>query len=138
MSRPWENENLRETDDRFPSGRWVGYWEQTGRLGKMELDLTFGGGKLFGDGRDLVGDFVLSGSYNHETGACTLHKAYLGRHGVDYDGEAHVEGIRGIWRIRHTDNRLNDAGLFHIWPLNNGSDIAATAEAHATVPANRD
>lgn len=120
MARPWEDEALREEDERFPSGRWVGYWEQRGRLGRMELDITFGGGKLFGDGRDMVGDFVISGSYNNAKGECFFHKAYLGRHGIEYDGWAYAEGIRGVWRIMRADGCVEGLGVFHIWPLAHG------------------
>lgn len=134
MSRPWENEELREADERFSSGRWVGYWEQRGRLGRMELDLTFGGGKLFGDGRDLVGDFVLSGSYDNPTGVCSIHKAYLGRHGVDYDGGACAEGIRGLWKIKYLDGHVTESGVFHIWPQASGDMAHATAAAEAEIP----
>jgi len=135
MQRPWQNEDASfEADPRFPSGRWVGYWRQDGRAGRMQLDITFGGGRLFGDGRDLVGDFVLSGSYNCRTGTCTMHKAYLGQHGVDYDGTATGDGIRGLWRIigDNSAELLGDAGPFHIWPAAAGDGLALVTAAEKT------
>ncbi len=137
MARPWEDEALREDDERFPSGRWNGYWEQRGRLGRMELDMTFGGGRLFGDGRDLVGDFVLSGSYSSAQGQCVFHKAYLGQHGIEYDGWAYVEGILGIWRIMRADGRVESLGVFHIWPVAHGDLNQLTTAASVGDQADR-
>lgn len=130
-ARPWENESAREADGRFPSGRWVGFWRQEIYRGRMELDITFANGRLFGDGRDCVGDFVLSGHYNGETGKCSILKAYLGQHDVEYDGKAAGDGIRGVWRIRDPETkRFAYAGPFHIWPSSFEDGVALhTSEA---------
>ena len=52
-----------ETDPRFPSGPWTGYFLQRQIPGKhlMELRLTFIKGSMTGEGRDWVGDFVIRG-----------------------------------------------------------------------------
>jgi len=50
-----------ETDSRFPSGPWVGYFLQKelppGKHG-MELRLTFRRGVVTGEGRDLIGEGI--------------------------------------------------------------------------------
>ena len=119
VARAWQNESVREVDARFPSGFWTGYWQQRGRRGRMEMGLTFAGGKLFGEGRDAVGDFAVSGGYDAERGHCAMLKTYLGQHDVHYDGRAAEKGIVGIWRIVYPDRTI-DAGDFHIWPVGRG------------------
>lgn len=134
--RPWDNENLREMDQRFPSGRWAGYWMQLGRRGTMQLHLTFAGGRLFGDGRDAIGDFVLSGAYHCTDGRVSMHKAYLGHHGVEYDGVAGEGGIRGVWTIVEPGTDGVDAsGPFHIWPVAPGAGVQRTLHAEEPAPA---
>jgi len=130
--RAWQDEDVREPDRRFPSGRWGGYWIQVGRRGTMELDLQFQNGRVFGDGRDKVGDFVVSGTYRPETGTCELHKAYLGQHTVDYDGVGSADGIRGAWTIVESDGLGVTRGTFHIWPIGSGAGEAMTVHAYAT------
>src|SRR5438876_11756365 len=88
-----------ETDPRFPSGPWTGFFLQTraphpGRH-KMELRLKFRAGTLTGEGRDLVGKFVIRGRYNTADGKCHWSKRYLGKHDVIY--QCYNEGT-GIWR----------------------------------------
>lgn len=115
-ARPWQDESTRETDARFPSCFWTGFWQQLTLRGKMELGLNFADRMLFGEGRDLVGDFTISGSYDIHTGLCTMLKTYLGHHQVEYDGHVATDGIRGLWRITYPDKTI-DTGRFHIWPL---------------------
>lgn len=121
MANPWADEQPNECDARFPSGRWTGYWAQEGQQGRMSLHITFAAGRLFGDGRDLVGDFMLSGRYDLQTGRCFMHKTYLGQHEVVYEGQAGPAGIRGGWAIHdQQDGSLQTSGPFHIWPLGHG------------------
>ena len=46
-----------ESDPRFPSGKWVGFFLDKRMPGKhqMEIVLTFAAGRMTGDGRDRVG-----------------------------------------------------------------------------------
>src|SRR4051812_6356406 len=52
-----------ETDPRFPSGPWVGFFLQRQLPGRhyMEIRLTFRQGVMTGEGRDRVGDFLFAG-----------------------------------------------------------------------------
>ena len=103
-----------ETDPRFPSGRWVGFFIQQHRPpGKheTELHLTFSGGVLTGEGRDWVGKFVVRGRYDPADGRCHWIKQYVGKHVVFYEGFNEGEGIWGKWSISEGLH-----GGFHIWP----------------------
>lgn len=106
-----------ETDSRFPSGRWLGYFLQRCLVGEqdMELQLTFANGKLRGEGRDFVGEFVLSGDYSLESGECSWWKQYVGQHNVHYKGVNEGQGIWGVWQIVYFGRVLDHEG-FHIWP----------------------
>jgi hypothetical protein len=102
-----------ETDPRFPSGRWTGFFVQPVIPGRhmMELHLTFRNGALTGEGRDWVGKFLLSGRYDTRDGKCYWTKRYLGRHDVYYKGFNEGKGIWGTWDIPPEWR-----GGFHIWP----------------------
>lgn len=104
-----------ETDPRFPSGPWLGFWIQKpippGKH-EMELHLHFRDGLMTGDGRDWVGKFTIRGSYDVTTGACRWIKQYVGRHAVQYVGYNEGKGIWGRWEI--ASERLH--GGFCIWP----------------------
>ncbi len=103
-----------ETDERFPSGPWLGFF-QDGRLRDkawMELELVFRHGRVAGAGRDRCGKFRMVGKYSLADGRCHLSKGYIGAHAVDYAGYNEGRGIWGTWSIP-SDN-LN--GGFHIWP----------------------
>lgn len=113
-----------ELDARFPTGRWKGWWRQDLQRAQMELDLTFARGRIHGDGRDCVGDFVLSGHYCPAAASCSLLKSYLGQHDVDYDGIVMPNGIRGTWIVRDRETKLPvDTGSFHIWPARDGIEL---------------
>src|SRR5262249_37336862 len=88
-----------ETDPRFPSGPWTGYFLQPVIPGRhlMELSLTFRQGQLSGEGRDWVGHFVLRGRYCLEDGKCYWTKRYLAKHDVFYQGFNEGKGIWGVW-----------------------------------------
>ena len=84
-----------ETDDRFPSGKWIGFYLQPpvpGR-GPMELLLTFQNGSMTGEGRDPVGEFLINGKYAVEDGQCHWIKQYIGQHQVFYRGFNEGKGI---------------------------------------------
>jgi hypothetical protein len=103
-----------ETDHRFPSGEWDGFWLQRGIFEgrqKMALALTFLGGKVSGDGEDVVGKFSMRGRYDLSNGKVVIHK-YYPQHHVLYEGWAELDkGIWGVWTVPG----LGKDG-FHLWP----------------------
>jgi len=107
-----------ETDPRFPSGPWTGFFLQRLVPGRhmMELRLTFSDGVMHGEGRDWVGPFVLLGRYDLRDGKCGWTKRYLGKHDVLCNGFNEGKGIWGVWEIPDTDLSLAQRGGFHIWP----------------------
>jgi hypothetical protein len=124
-----------ETDPRFPSGPWTGFFLQKQIPGRhlMELRLTFQSGAIRGEGRDWVGSFTLRGGYDLATGTCYWTKRYLGKHDVFYRGYNEGRGIWGLWEIVPLHR-----GGFHIWPeglsdptqpeLTEGADVPAPVE----------
>ena len=108
-----------ETDSRFPSGPWVGFFVQKfPPLGRqmMEMRLTFRNGELQGEGRDVVGAFFMTGGYSVADGRCHWMKRYLGRHDVFYEGFNEGKGIWGTWEIPPGPYMPTLHGGFHIWP----------------------
>ena len=86
----------------FPSGVWLGFWEQElfGRQPMEAFYLYFRDGEVTGHGRDVVGRFTFHGEYDERTGRVTMVKQYLGLHQVHYDGHPDGEGcILGTWTI---------------------------------------
>ncbi len=109
-----------ETDPRFPSGPWVGFFTQPILPGKhtMELKLTFSQGSMTGEGRDWVGRFSIRGQYNLDDGKCYWTKKYLGGHDVFYKGYNEGKGIWGKWEmpVSSTHGGGTWTGGFYIWP----------------------
>jgi hypothetical protein len=129
-----------ETDPRFPSGPWVGFFLQREFPGRhlMELRLSFRCGVLTGEGRDWVGSFTLRGRYDLHDGKCHWTKRYLGRHDVFYQGYNEGKGIWGTWELpRQALLEMTTRGGFHIWPEGmedpTGSDLAEEADLPAWV-----
>lgn len=122
-----------ETDARFPSGRWKGFWLQRGMRGRqhMRLHLDFIGGRVTGGGSDIVGDFEITGTYDLKTGKCAFHKTYLGAHDVLYEGQNQNDGkwIWGLWQIRDFDR-----GGFHIWPFGEADPTGEHLDEQADLP----
>ena len=118
-----------ETDERFPSGPWTGFFLQPALPGRhwMELHLSFLEGKIRGEGRDWVGSFVVTGRYETETGKCWLSKKYLGKHDVAYMGYNEGRGIWGTWEMIDPPWK----GGFHIWPegMRMGDSVKAAEES---------
>ena len=102
-----------ETDPRFPSGPWTGFFLQKLVPGRhmMEMSLHFADGTIVGAGRDRVGEFVIEGSYELKDGSCQWRKQYVGKHNVYYRGFNEGKGIWGLWEIPPSSK-----GGFHIWP----------------------
>jgi hypothetical protein len=107
-----------ETDPRFPSGPWTGFWLQSLLPGRhmMELRLTFRNGELTGTGRDRVGEFTFQGRYIVQDGTCRWNKHYIGKHDVDYKGYNEGKGIWGVWEMVQELAPAANRGGFHIWP----------------------
>jgi hypothetical protein len=103
-----------ETDERFPSGPWTGFFVQPILPGRHRMDmiLTFRKGLIVGEGRDWVGDFVFKGRYQVEDGKCWWTKTYIRKHSVVYQGFNEGKGIWGTWEYSPTNK-----GGFHIWPV---------------------
>jgi hypothetical protein len=114
-----------ESDARFPSGPWTGYWLQKAHPGRnlMELRLTFSKGVMTGEGRDWVGEFIVRGRYDLADGKCHWTKHIIGKHDVFYNGYNEGKGIWGMWEIAIA-GFAHDRGGFHIWPegLGNSTD----------------
>jgi hypothetical protein len=110
-SSPPEPES--ETDPRFPSGPWQGFFLMAHLPGRhtMELHLSFRRGVMSGEGRDMIGAFLIRGQYSVGDGKCRWTKKYIGKHDVAYNGYNEGRGIWGIWDIPP-----NWRGGFYIWP----------------------
>lgn len=80
----------------------------------MDLVLEFGNGRITGEGRDVVGPFVIDGRYDANR-ECHWTKFYVGQHDVFYAGRKQGRGIAGTWEL----NGLR--GGFRLWPLAHGS-----------------
>jgi len=85
----------------FHSGYWNGYWEQLGfgRQLMVRFTLKFSEGKISGEGRDILGPFIFTGTYEAD-GIVKMVKYYLGKHRVFYTGAYDGEGtIFGQWMV---------------------------------------
>jgi hypothetical protein len=124
-----------ETDPRFPSGEWKGFYLQRDVPGRqwMALALEFSGGRVAGEGRDSVGEFLLRGVYELKDGRCTLVKTYPGSHDVLYTGSNEGDGkwLWGVWRI-HTES-----GGFHLWPKGEEDPTQGRTSAAKEAPVGR-
>lgn len=123
-------ENL-ESDHRFSSGRWTGYWQQGTVQARMRLTLTFSGGVVSGEGSDPVGPFTFRGTYDVGSGRCDMVKHYQS-HRVRYTGDADEDGIRGQWEIRRWV--FSQRGAFALWPSGEGIAEHEELEAEEPVP----
>jgi hypothetical protein len=106
-----------ETDPNFPSGPWQGYFLMPHLPGRhrMELHLNFRQGVMTGEGRDMIGPFLIRGKYSLGDGKCTWTKRYIAKHDVAYQGYNEGKGIWGLWEIPPSWR-----GGFHIWPSTMG------------------
>jgi hypothetical protein len=121
-----------ETDARFPSGEWVGFWLQKSVKGRqrMELQLAFSEGLVNGEGKDCVGQFTMRGHYDLQSGRVTIHKRYVRQHDVFYSGWAEEgKGIWGVWHLAKFDK-----GGFHIWPKGMADPTGSHLREEAEVP----
>jgi hypothetical protein len=125
-----------ETDPRFPSGAWTGFFWQRMLPGRnpMKIQLDFRDGELKARGTDVVGPFTFSGSYDRTDGECRWTKQYLGKHQVAYKGVSKGQGIWGAWEISLLRGLYRDRGVFHIWPegATPANDVDLTEDAFLT------
>ena len=132
---PSQPNNL-ETDSRFPSGEWVGFYLQPSVSRdrcRMNLCLTFQSGTFTGEGKDGVGEFMIRGRYDLKTGEVTFHKHYLRQHSVFYRGWNERKGIWGTWEIGLRADGLDKDG-FHIWPKGMADPTGEFLQAEERVP----
>lgn len=122
---------IEETDERFPSGPWIGYFLQREVPGRhwMDLTLRFREGHIEGAGTDWVGRFLVNGTYRVQDGVCAMGKHYLGKHKVDYRGFNEGRGIWGTWQIPPFFQ-----GGFHIWPKAMGDLSQPTLDESLELP----
>jgi hypothetical protein len=85
----------------------------------MELSLTFFERVMTGEGRDMIGRFLIRGKYNLDDGKCRWTKRYIGKHDVAYQGYNEGKGIWGLWEIPPSSR-----GGFHIWPSAMGDPMS--------------
>jgi hypothetical protein len=123
-----------ETDPRFPSGPWIGFFLQAQVPGRhmMELILEFSRLAMKGTGRDWVGKFIIKGKYSLDDGRCYWTKRYVGKHDVFYQGFNEGKGIWGIWEIPPGAEGLR--GGFHIWPEGMSDPTQQQLSAAADLP----
>jgi hypothetical protein len=126
-----------ESDPRFPSGKWTGFFQQKELPGKhmMELHLSFSQGILQGEGRDRVGAFILRGRYSLDDGKCHWNKSYIGKHDVFYQGFNEGKGIWGVWQIAASGGDSGYHGGFNIWPEGMSDPTGSTLHAALDLPA---
>ncbi len=87
----------------------------------MELHLSFRKGVMSGEGRDMIGPFLIRGQYGVSDGACRWTKRYIGKHDVAYHGYNEGKGIWGLWEIPPSWR-----GGFYIWPTAMGDPTLLT------------
>lgn len=118
-------------DDRFPSGPWTGFYNYTGPEDRhrMDLHLSFAGGRVTGEGNDEIGPFLIDGRFDSTSHECWWTKTYVGAHDVFYRGFGEGNGIWGTWEIPPWSQ-----GGFHIWPRQFGYGKNETRTAEADVP----
>jgi hypothetical protein len=128
---PSDSGALDETDPRFPSGSWCGFFLMKHLPGRhqMELKLNFRQGAMTGEGRDQIGPFLIRGRYQVADGQCWWTKRYIGKHDVSYHGFNEGKGIWGLWDIPP-----NWRGGFHIWPEAMGDPTRPTLAESVDVP----
>lgn len=128
-----------EPDMIIPSGLWGGHYSQPSfnvSKAQMELFLSFSDGRVMGEGRDIVGDFlILNGRYHKDNNSVSFTKQYAS-YGVRYYGHwSENIGIQGFWEI--SEQGFHDKDSFHIYPLGYSSlDARALAEVQPLVRMN--
>jgi hypothetical protein len=124
-----------ETDPRFPSGPWIGFWIQDG-WGKqqMSLSLAFVDGGVTGSGRDIIGRFDFKGSYDLKTGRVQMVKNYEKTDRVAYNGANQGDGM-WLWGMWNIGTRYR--GGWHLWPEGEADPTQRRLAAGKELPQSR-
>ena len=93
---------------------WTGWFKQGEDPTDMTLDLHVDETGVFGLGSDTVGNFVMRGIYQMDTGVIRFIKKYIGQHEVLYRGMLTINDngmylVDGEWEIID-----NCKGVFHL------------------------
>ena len=89
---------------------WQAEYEQHGSWHKMLFNFMTvdarPGGKIEGRGEDEVGKFDFKGSFNNNTSDCRIHKQYLGKHEIFYQGQLNQQTgqVIGSWGFKAGGN----------------------------------
>jgi hypothetical protein len=115
-----DNASINESDPRFPSGVWIGWFKQLRRF-SMQVDMTFRNGTIVATGADeQIGKFTFTGRYSLEDGRCSWTKVYKMRpesHSqVHYNGFNEGKGIWGGWEFPSLKSLAHGHGGFCLWP----------------------
>jgi len=136
QEKPEEDGPNIETDERFPSGPWTGFFLQPnvfqGRC-YMTLNLSFANGKIQGGGIDVVGPFTMVGRYDLKSGECWITKNYKAGQDIFYKGyNEEGKGIWGLWELG--DGIWRASGGYHIWPKGMADPTGSTLYAECEEP----
>lgn len=123
-----EKEETTSPEPDFPSGEWVGFYQQFGMKHRQDLVLTFSQRILAGEGLDGIGPFVVRGHYDPEERTASWIKSYAS-HTVFYKGYRETKGIWGTWEV------VGMRGGFHIWPRSEGEALAEEEAEELELPA---
>lgn len=122
--------NRHETDKRFPSGLWMGYWIQGYIKGRMRLTLEFIEGGITGSGTDAVGPFDIKGVYSKKHNMVCMDKRYRGAHSVGYCGCANDGGLDGTWYLA----QIPQIDIWRLWPVDEAFDVVPVMAAAEDEP----
>jgi hypothetical protein len=100
-------------DLRDASGPWSGFYQQARQRGDMKLLLTIAEDRVLGAGDDIIGPFLINGTYERATEKVKFVKNYA-THQVRYSGKWDGAVIHGRWTI--TNELFRTWGQFEIWP----------------------
>ncbi|CDW82683.1 UNKNOWN [Stylonychia lemnae] len=81
---------------------FTSFWVQGESKGDMTFErLIIAKNKVFGNGGDKIGVFIISGTINQPNGQVVFRKQYLGKHFVTYVGVLSNKGktVKGDWKI---------------------------------------
>jgi hypothetical protein len=125
-----------ESDPRFPSGVWIGWFKQL-RKYSMRVEMTFRNGAIAAAGSDeQIGKFTFAGRYSLSDGRCSWTKVYQSRPEanaqVHYHGFNEGKGIWGQWEFPWLKSFAEAHGGFFLlpegWPDPWGGDSNVRSE----------